>query len=211
MIPTVSDISDVSALHAMVVATRPRSAWPTIAKCQALASLVLANRPAVVVEIGVWTGDSLVPMLLAQKFLGTGQAVAIDPWATDASIAGQGGANAEWWGKVDHDQALALFRNRLARLELVCEIMRQRSDDVDPAAWGTIDLVHIDGNHGEQAVRDIERFGGRVPVGGWMVLDDLHWDGGHVTRGRERAVAMGFVDRYPLDNGCAMQRTSIRP
>lgn len=207
MIPGVQDV-DVAALHAMVSTTRPKSAWPTIAKCQALASLVIAHRPAVVVEIGVWTGDSLVPMLLAQKFLGVGEAVAIDPWATDASVAGQAGANADWWGKVDHDQALARFQDRLSRLELACEVVRKRSDDVDPAGW-QIELLHIDGNHGEQAVRDVERFGTRIPVGGWLVMDDLGWDGGHVTVAHARAIALGFRDRYPLDNGCVMQRLSM--
>jgi predicted O-methyltransferase YrrM len=206
-------MGDLAGLFGLISATRPAHAWPTVAKCQALAALVIANRSRTIVEIGVWTGDSLIPMLLAQKHAGIegARAYAIDPWANAASVAGQDGENEKWWGKVDHDHALAKFAERLARLALDCTTVRSPSDAVDPAIFEHgIDLIHVDGNHGEQAVRDIERFGARVPVGGWMVLDDLHWTGGHVARGRDRAVEMGFVERYSLDNGCAMQRTSIR-
>ena len=52
--------------------------WCPLDKAKTLAAMVLALRPAVVVEIGVWRGSSLLPMALALKELGRGQIVGVD-------------------------------------------------------------------------------------------------------------------------------------
>ena len=52
--------------------------------------MVLALRPAVVVEIGVWRGSSLLPMALALKELGRGQIVGVDPVLGGGFGAGSG-------------------------------------------------------------------------------------------------------------------------
>ena len=44
--------------------------WATAEKCCTLASLVLANKPALAVEIGVWGGRSLLPVAMAMKAIG---------------------------------------------------------------------------------------------------------------------------------------------
>jgi len=183
--------------------------WCTVDKAHGLAALVLAFRPRITVEIGVWQGGSLIPMLLAMKHTGKGRAIAIDPWAHDASVADQTAPNAAWWGNVDHGAA---YRKFLARLELhellhLCTICHRSSDLCEPPS--EIDLLHVDGNHGPQAVRDVERFGARVPLGGILVLDDLGWEGGHVERAHVRAAELGFRDLYALGTGIVMQRKGI--
>jgi len=125
--------------------------WCTVDKAHGLAALVLAFRPRITVEIGVWQGGSLIPMLLAMKHTGKGRAIAIDPWAHDASVADQTAPNAAWWGNVDHGAA---YRKFLARLELhellhLCTICHRSSDLCEPPS--EIDLLHVDGNHGPQA------------------------------------------------------------
>jgi predicted O-methyltransferase YrrM len=188
--------------------------WCDLDKAQGLAALVWALRPSLVVEIGIWTGGSMIPMLIALRDLGAGQAIAIDPWNAEASIAGEAPENVEWWGgqvgQGGHERALECFRGRLRKhgLEPICHIWRQRSDDTDPPT--KIDMIHIDGNHTEQAVRDVSRFAPEVRDGGILVLDDLEWAGGGVGRARDLAVSLGFVELYRLGSGCVMQRTAPR-
>jgi predicted O-methyltransferase YrrM len=211
-------VNDLSTLFAMVSATRPAGAWPSLAKCQTLAAMVIATHPKVVLEIGTWTGDSAIPMALALKYLDAaataagqpsrGRMFVIDPWEAAASVEGQGEADATWWGKVDHDQAHKKFVERLRahELEHLVGVIRKRSDDVDPTMFGELDIAHIDGNHAEQAVRDVARFAPQVRVGGFLIADDLEWAGGHVRRAHALALTLGFVELYALGTGCVLQR-----
>jgi predicted O-methyltransferase YrrM len=182
--------------------------WCTLHKAQTLAALVVGLRPRTVVEIGVWMGGSLVPMLLALQHVGNHDAVAvaIDPWSPAASVDGETGANLEWWSTVDHDAAFRAFCARLDKhtLRSYCRIERASSNDVMPPS--PIDVIHIDGNHRAQALRDVARFCPQVRVGGIAVLDDVDWEGGHVNEGVEQAKRLGFVAMYPLDRGLVMQR-----
>lgn len=184
--------------------------WCSLEKAQGLAAIVWALRPAVVAEIGVWQGGSLIPMLIAMRDVGAGRAIAIDAWNAEVSIAGEAPENAEWWGRqvgqAGHERALESFRARLAKhhIESLCEIQRRPSDRA--IVPESIDLLHIDGNHTEQAIRDVGRFAPAIRDGGILILDDLEWKGGGVSRARELAVQIGFRELYPLGSGCVMQR-----
>src|SRR5277367_90662 len=85
-------------------------AWCRTEKANALASLVVALRPKLLVEIGVFAGGSAIPLLLAMKHVGVGRLIAIDPWAASASVVDQTGKNEEWWKSCDHN---AIFRKFL--------------------------------------------------------------------------------------------------
>lgn len=84
------------------------------------------------------------------------------------------------------------------------EIWRSRSDDATPPEG--IDLLHIDGNHTEQALRDVDRYASNVIIGGMLVLDDLDWEGGGVQKAKARAMELGFFELYPLGTGLVLQR-----
>lgn len=47
--------------------------WCTLDKAETLAAMIVAARPRLVVEIGVWEGGSLIPMLLALQHNGCGR------------------------------------------------------------------------------------------------------------------------------------------
>ncbi len=181
--------------------------WCDLEKANRLAALVVGLRPAVVIEIGVWSGGSAIPLALALKYNGAGKLIAIDPWSAKASIADEEPANVEWWGAQDHDLAWRTFTDRVARHELteIVEIWRKRSDDVTPPR--KIDLLHVDGSHTEQAVRDVARYGREVRIGGIMILDDLNWSSGAVQRAHGLALQLGFIELYKLGTGVVMQRT----
>ena len=183
--------------------------WCTPHKAEALAALVLALRPERVVEIGVWRGASLIPMLIALRELGDNRrALAIDPWSAAASVENESPANAAWWGRVPHDAAMERFLERLRLYEVgsICDVVRAKSDDATPPDG--IGLLHVDGNHTDQAIRDVRRFGSRVMIGGVMVLDDLAWEGGGVARAEVEAQDLGFVRMYQVGTGAAFQRRS---
>lgn len=206
----------ISALMAKIEETLPEGGdWCSLDKAQTLAAMVLARRPETIVEIGVWLGGSLVPMLLTLRYLAETpessqtqrRAIAIDPWSAQASCDGQINADRAWWASVDHDAVYRQFIDRIGRLGLTafCDIQRTRSDEAPiPPAIG---LLHIDGNHAEQAVRDVERFAPAVSPGGILVLDDVSWTGGYVTRALGRATELGFDLRYPLGTGMVLQRS----
>ena len=193
--------------------------WCDLEKAQTLAAMIVGIRPRVVCEIGVWMGGSFVPMALALRAIVdldrergrshvARRAIAIDPWAPDESCAGQDPVNASWWGSADHDRAMATFIDRIDRhgVRDLCEIVRKSSQDA--AVPDSIDVLHVDGNHADQARRDVERFAPSVSRGGVLVLDDLSWSGGHVRRAREIARELGFVDMYHLGTGIVMRRQS---
>ncbi len=182
--------------------------WCDLEKANTLAAMVLTLRPKVVCEIGVFGGRSLQAFALALRHLGSGVVIGIDPWDKDASVSEMADPkNIEWWSKLDHD---AIYHKCMANLRLLgveqfVQIIRKRSDDVDPAQW-TFDLIHTDGSHEETAYRDTVRYGARVRVGGICVCDDTGWSSGAPQRGVEWLLANGFVQLYPLGTGAVFQR-----
>ena len=191
----------------------PGAGWCSPEKASILAAIIVALRPSVVVELGVWMGGSAIPMALALKAIGFGQLVAIDAWSAEMSIAGQEKTHREWWGAMGdsgHLSAFEVFISRLRKHDIPperCSVQRQRTNEATVPPL--IDLLHHDANHGPQVVAEIERWTPAIRVGGMLVLDDLDWAGGHVLRARDRALELGFVELYPLGTGCVMQR--VRP
>jgi len=168
--------------------------WCTAKKAHTLASIIVALRPALVLEIGVWTGRSLIPMALACRENKFGKVIGIDPYKAVASVDGQNAESAGWWSRQQiHDDALKYFRGKVAEFDVedYVDLHVQPSDDVEPPY--ELGLLHVDGNHGPQALRDVERFAPRVHVGGFVVLDDIGWSGGAVSASVASLLANGFV------------------
>lgn len=195
--------------------------WCSFDKATTLAAILVALRPKVVVELGVWSGGSAIPMAIALRHLGEGQLIAVDAWSAEASTSGQEDAHLKWWGETMGDEGHKLaFETFVGRLEKHgvtsdrCKILRQRTDEATvPAA---IDVLHHDANHGPQAVADIARWAPSIRVGGFLIIDDLDWPGEslplaprYVRLARDHAIALGFVELYPLGTGCVMQRAII--
>ena len=180
--------------------------WCKPIKAHALAASVIALRPDIVVEIGIFRGGSFVPMAMALKEVGKGIAVGIDPWSAQASIEGQIPVNAAWWGNLDYNVIYKDFMAQINQIGLSDAVRIERKKSDDARVPDRIDLLHIDGNHSDQAIRDVERFGTSVRVGGLCFMDDIHWDGGGVERACDRLIKMNFVKLYDLVDGAMFQR-----
>jgi len=208
-LPTMKQLVDLATADAFLtkqvhrVATTIKDGWTTYEKAMTMAGAVLLIKPKTAIEIGVWSGKALIPIAAAIKENGHGTAYGIDPFSTAASAEGQTGEHLDWWSKVDHDSIHKKLIDNISSFGVkdVALLIRKRSDDVEPFES---QLLTIDGNHGDQAIRDVARFASRVSVGGIVFLDDLEWvgsSGASVLTSILVLEAMGFKEcfRYKTD------------
>lgn len=193
-------------IHALVP---DMDGWCTVEKASTLASIVIALRPTITVEIGVFGGRSFVPMALAHQAINRGTAFAIDPWSKEASLEGMEGEHREWWATaVDHDDIHARFMKRLEQFALrdCTVVLRARSRDVPTDMFPFIDLLHIDGNHSDEAsCADITRFAPLVREGGILVMDDVEW----AVKATALIAGYNFELLYRIDKWCVYQRSKL--
>lgn len=182
--------------------------WSNVERATTLAASVLALQPAVTVEIGIFGGRSLLPMALAHRQIGKGSVIGIDPWAPIASVQGQEVApeHLNFWATCDHEVVMKDFLRHIDLLGVnkCVQVIRKKSDEVEPP--GVIDLFHLDGNHGEQAFRDAQRFAPKVRVGGLCFVDDPDWPGGGVRKAIQFMQSIGFKELFRQDTGIQFQR-----
>lgn len=176
--------------------------WCSWSKAQTLAAIVISTQPEISVEIGVFYGKSLLPVALAHQHIGKGRVIAIDPWSSIASVEGQiNPLDVDYWKRQEmHEVAFKAFSTKVYELGLqnVVRIERKTSNDFEPPAG--IGLLSVDGNHGEQAIRDVERYAPKVKKGGFLVADDIEWTGGAVGKAISLLPGMGFQELYRVKN-----------
>lgn len=188
--------------HKILAATDGMDGWCEPPKQIALANLVLAIKPATIVEIGVWGGKSLFPMAMACLELNRGICIAIDPWMAEASIQGQEEADQKWWNnQAQHDLVFARFIKNIEKLNLFNRIEVRRKSSGQAEVPEGIQLLHVDGNHGPQALLDVMKFAPAIPMGGVCVLDDINWSGGSVGKAAEWLINNKFMELYKLGTG----------
>jgi len=153
--------------------------WCTPEKFTDMYNLVVQARPEVCVEIGVFGGRSLAALAAGCKAVGRGHVWGIDPYAVTSSAEGYEvtDANREWWSKLDYDAV----HNRCVRgiremgLAEWATVVRETAKQAVPRFQG-IDMLHIDGNHSEEAsVSDVALYVPLVAEGGYVWFDDVNW------------------------------------
>ena len=115
--------------------------WCPLQKALDLAAAVIAFRPRMSLEIGVFGGKSLLPIAMACEAIDHGVVIGIDPWSPAASSEGYTGENAQWWGHLDHEGIYRAFIAGVDRLGLKnrVAIERAKSDDAAvPVSSGSI-------------------------------------------------------------------------
>ncbi|MEL7431299.1 MAG: class I SAM-dependent methyltransferase [Chlamydiota bacterium] len=149
--------------------------WCSFDKCTALINLILATKPSVVVEIGVWGGSSLVPMATALRANQKGVIYGIDPWDSQESARHQkADIHYNFWSSADHEAVFIELQEFIqkASLEKQIVLIRETSEEAEPIQ--EIDILHIDGNHGkESSLRDVRKWGPLVK--GFVIFDDINW------------------------------------
>lgn len=156
---------------------REVNAWCSRPKASILIDLIQRHTPEVIVEIGVWSGGSLIPMAHALRANGKGKIYGIDPWSNYESIQGlMSEANLAYWKWVDHEAVMQTLIANIADFGLQDQIELIRSSSLDAPPIPNIDILHIDGNHSEHtSYIDVTKWVPLVKKGGWIIVDDISW------------------------------------
>lgn len=150
--------------------------WCTESKASLLIDLVCMLNPKIIVEIGVWGGKSLIPMANALKYLGNGKIYGIDPWDSSESAKGMDGVNYDWWSHVDHNMILQGLQRKIHEFRLENQVVLIQTTSQKAPFIPNIDILHIDGNHSEEASNlDVNKWVPQVKKGGIIVFDDMSW------------------------------------
>lgn len=186
--------------------------WTSYEKAKAMASAVIALRPTVSLEIGVFAAKGLTSFALAHKEIGYGKAIGIDPFSVEAAIEGQvRSADVEWWStQVDFEMILRTANETLAKFGCTefSEIIRAKSRDaVVPHGIG---VIRVDGNHGEEVLSDVRRYSPNCLPGSILFLDDIEWPGLSVKKAAEELEKSGWRKLYDIDDGAAYQRIKTK-
>lgn len=151
--------------------------WCSNKKACLLMDLILAIRPEIIVEIGVFGGKSVVPMAYALQYNRKGKIYGIDPWSSACSAEGMDGVNFEWWSAVEHEKIYQRLQHQIDEFDLrdQIELIRATSEACPPIP--NIDILHIDGNHSEKAsYLDVTKWVPLVRSGGIIIFDDVNWE-----------------------------------
>ena len=152
--------------------------WSTYEKAILLANLIKEKDIKVSVEIGVYGGKSLLPVSYVHKQYTNGMAYGIDPWDVESAYhIGFDESVNTWIKTINFDALFESVKTNIEKFDLKnhCTLLKMKSiDAVNKFSDGEIGLLHIDGNHGEQAVfDDIFFYLPKVKKNGIIWFDDV--------------------------------------
>jgi predicted O-methyltransferase YrrM len=152
--------------------------WCSQEKIQLLMDLIVLTKPTTCVEIGAFTGSSVLPVAATLKYLQQGKLYAIDAWSNHEATKGMDASdpNQSWWTHLDMDSVFFQFKSLLDSwmLNQYCFIIQKASADAFDDVKETIDFLHLDGNYSEQiALQDVNLYLPKVKSGGYILLSNL--------------------------------------
>lgn len=155
------------------------SGWCDPLKGIALANFVISEKCNTCLEIGVFSGKSLISMAFGLRELGRGTVHGIDAWEIPECVVDVDAKDAEWWSKnVDlpaiYEECIGHIHNtglgRYVTLHRVSSLTAAKYLD------GPFDLLHIDGCHSEwSSTSDVTLWLPRLRSGGILFMDDVNW------------------------------------
>ncbi len=165
-----------------------RAGGASVEKLLDVAALIVGEGVGDILEIGVYRGRFLCPLAALLEQLGRGHAIGVDPLEPAAATqpvrdlpAQQAVGLNDWVADQDWDQIYAGLLASIDELGIAgrCTIHRTTSEQAAPViADESVDLLHVDGNHGAGAVRrDCALYLPKLRRPGYVVLDDVSWPG----------------------------------
>lgn len=155
------------------------NSWCSKEKANLLMDLVLIVQPKVSVEIGAFTGSSVLPIAAAHKYLNSGKVFAIDAWSNSDAIQylADNDPNKNWWAHLDMASVHQSFRHLIRKWELenfCTEIAKPSNRAIDDLPM-EIDFLHLDGDYSEKgSLQDVMLYLPRVKSGGYILLSNLY-------------------------------------
>lgn len=156
-----------------------KDSWCSEEKINLLMDFIALTKPKTCVEIGAFTGSSVLPVATTLKFLGEGCIFAVDAWSNKAAIEGlpKNDPNALWWSQVDMDWVHDQFKEMIKKwsLEGFCIEVYSPSKRAVKNIPDDIDFLHLDGNFSEQGSSlDVSLYLPKVQSGGYILLSNFH-------------------------------------
>lgn len=174
-----------------------KDSWCSSEKISLIMDLVLLEKPKSCVEIGVFSGSSLLPVAATLKYLKQGKVYAIDAWSNDESIRhlSADDPNKKWWKNLKMNDVYKSFTAMANdfKINSVCKIIKN-SSKIAVDEIKTIDFLHIDGNYSEQgSYEDVKLYLPKVKIGGYVLFPNINW---LVNKKMPRAKAFELLLEY---------------
>jgi len=154
-----------------------KNSWCSEEKIDLLMDLVYLTKPDVCVEIGAFTGSSVLPVAATLKHIGKGKVFAIDAWSNSVAIENlaEDDPNRAWWSKVNMRQALGQFENLINEWQIRTFVKVLRKPSKDAAKYvRNIDFLHIDGDYSEKGtLEDLNNYLPKLKPGGYVLLSNI--------------------------------------
>ena len=140
---------------------------------------IYKTRPKTCVEVGVYTGSSLLPVAAVLKYHGHGVIFAIDAWSNKEATRNMSPKDTSlgFWSNVEMGAAYDKFKERLHDWDVrkQCVIVSTASTNV-ASKLKEIDFLHLDGNHTESgALSDATLYLPQVKRGGYILFSRLFY------------------------------------
>lgn len=153
------------------------NSWCSAKKAELIMDLIFAIRPEVCVEIGVFSGSSVLPVAATLNYLRTGCIYAIDAWSNLDAIKhmSNNDPNYNWWAHVNMKEIKNRFTTLINQWNLnsCCSVIHATSE-MAINQIPEIDFLHLDGNFCEEgALIDVELFLPKVKPGGYVLFSNL--------------------------------------
>jgi len=159
---------------------RKMEGWCSYEKALAMAELVIATKPKICVELGVFGGRSLVALGIGMQRAQSGVVYGVDPWTKEAVTDGHmSDADRKWWSELDLAGIYASCVEAI-HLSKTSRYVRLLCCTSDKAAFNfgseEIDMLHIDSNHSEKvSCGEVAMWLPKVRPGGFVWFDDIDW------------------------------------
>lgn len=155
--------------------------WCSEEKAVHMMDLIKKYRCKTCVEIGVYSGKSLFPILKAIEYNEKGIVYAIDAWSAEQATKGFNVKNPNyvWWNEINYtkiyQKTLSIIEEN--QLSNQCIILKKSSQDALSAFKDeSIDFIHFDGNHNEfLMLDDVLTYFPKVKNNGFIILNDPNW------------------------------------
>ena len=154
-----------------------KGSWCSEEKTNLLMDLILLEQPSICVEIGVFTGSSVLPVATTLKFLKKGKIFAVDAWSNQIAVRNwdDNDPNKAWWSSLDMKAISKSFKSMIKdrKLQDFCTVISLPSEEAINQIE-SIDFLHLDGDYSEiGSMQDIELYLPKVKSGGYILLSNL--------------------------------------
>lgn len=175
------DLSVIEDPDYAVLKTRVHTAlqgsWCSQEKATLLMDLTLISKPQVCVEVGAFTGSSIVPVAATLQYLKSGTVHAIDAWcnSTASKNLDDNDPNKAWWSTVDMTAVYSIFDGNMKSWNFDNVVILQNPSSEAINQIDTIDFLHLDGDYSTAgSMEDVALYIPKVRSGGYILFSNLY-------------------------------------